>query len=75
MSRLRLVPIAPTPRGLQRTGRPRLLVAAAWLGLAALTSGCDLGSHAADNRHPDMRHGNIEQPGSHAADNQGQAGR
>jgi hypothetical protein len=29
------------------------------LALAA----CAEGSHASDNRHPDMRHGNIQDPG------------
>lgn len=59
------------------TGR-RCAVALAWLllMLAVLSvSGCAEGSHAADNRHPDMRHGNFEDPGSRAADNQGHAGR
>lgn len=37
--------------------------------------GCAEGSYAADNRHPDMRHGNFEDPGSRAADNQGHGGR
>lgn len=45
------------------------------LPAAAALQGCAEGSYAADNRHPDMRHGNFEDPGSRAADNQGHAGR
>lgn len=62
----------PNPRGPH--GR-RLLGGAAALALAALAlAGCAGGSYAPDNRNPDMRHGNIERPGSRAADTQGEVG-
>lgn len=57
-----------------RPGRHRSGAAAALVLAVLAMSGCAGGAYAPDNRNPDMRHGNIERPGSRAADNQGEAG-
>lgn len=47
--------------------------AAGLLALSTLAlAGCG-GGHAADNRNPQMQHGNFEPPGTRAIDTQGEA--
>jgi hypothetical protein len=59
--------VAAGPR--RRSLSPALttgMLALATLAIAACSS-FEQGSHT-DNRNPDMRHGNIEKPGTHARD-------
>ena len=59
----------------RRLPASRMAGLAGALALSAVAmAGCAEGSYAPDNRNLNMRHGNIENPGTHAEDNQGNAG-